>query len=366
MIVFWLILAAALLFFGQRRVFARNWRRRLSMHVSFDTDAVAAGEDVTVTEHLENRKLLPLPMLRCGYTLLRNFEQYRTPDRQPVRLGWCIAVPALRSVSRKHTLHGLRRGVYSISDGTLTGQDLFYSLRDTTQFLSFSRLTVWPEKLDTQTLSVPYRRLLGAVLTRRATQEDPFELRSIRPYEMYDSMRMINWKATAKTGELKVNQNDYTTDEALCLILDMEHGDNALREQAISVVSSLAERFLQRGVHVSVVANGRSCIGGREIRVASGSGAAHLRVIDDNLAQLKVGAMPTRPVTALLEALREEGVNALCVLVSAGDSQELCTAFDALCSKDRGCFLQLSETEVSGSRFDVLRLFDTEEQEAVS
>ena len=37
--------------------------------------------------------------------------------------------------------------------------------------------------------------------------EDPFEYRGIREYQPYDDMRSVNWKATAKTGDLKVNQN---------------------------------------------------------------------------------------------------------------------------------------------------------------
>lgn len=366
MIVLWLVLAAALLFLGQRRVFARFWRRNLSMRVTFDRDAAAAGEDVTVTEQLKNRKLLPLPMLRCGYVLQRNFTQLNTADEKRLQIRWCMAVPGRRSVVRRHTLHGLPRGVYSVAEGQLTSQDLFCTQEYRMPFTSFARLTVWPEKLDAKTLSLPYRRLLGAVLTRRPTQEDPFELRGIRPYEIYDSMRMINWKATAKTGELKVNQNDYTTDEAVCLILDLEHGETAQQEQAISVVSSLAERFLERGVNVSVIANGRSCIGGREIRVGSGSGAAHLRVIDGSLAQIKVGAQPTRSAAALLGSLHDRGVHALCVLVTADTSEELGAAFDALCLRDRGFVVQLSKDDLPGSRFEVLHLLEQAETEAAS
>ena len=92
-------------------------------------------------------------------------------------------------------------------------------------------------------------------------------------------------------------------EKEITLILDIEHGDTSVKERGISVASSLAERFLHRGVSVSLAANGRSCIGGREIRVPAGSGAAHLRIIDDSLAQRKLG-QATRSTEALLEALR--------------------------------------------------------------
>ena len=362
MLVLWLFLAAALLFLLQRWVYARFWSRKLSVRLQFSSDCIQAGEDAVLTEQFFNRKLLPLPMLRCRYRLLRNFEPVKDRQEQLLQINSRLAVPARRSVRRQTPLHHLQRGIYTVSEGELIGTDLFYTTEERKPFYSGARLTVWPEKLDAVTLSVPYRRLLGAVLTRRATQEDPFEFRGIRPYEIYDSMRMINWKATAKTGELKVNQNDYTTDEALCLILDIEHGDASIKERGISVASSLAERFLHRGVSVSLAANGRSCIGGREIRVPAGSGAAHLRVIDDSLAQLKLG-QATRSTEALLEALRDRPVNALCVLISAGGGPGLCSAFDGLCGKDGGFFLQLAEAEVSGKHFRVLPLFEGEEME---
>lgn len=364
MAVLWLFFAAALLVLGQRWVFARFWAKKLAVRVGFDRATAEAGEDVVLSEQIVNRKLLPLPFLRYRYTLLRNFELYRAKGEQPIQVGCRLAVPALRSVRRKTVLHGLRRGVYTLTDTEMDAQDLFHTLSERQPFIAGSRLTVWPEKLDMRRLAVPCRQLLGAVLTRRSTQEDPFEIRNIRPYEIYDSMRTINWKATAKTGELKVNQNDYTTDEALCLILDAEHGSLNEREHAIRLASSLAMLFLRRGVSVSLIANGRSCIGGREIRVDAGSGIAHLRVIDNSLAQLKLGAEPTRPFAALLDSLRKDGVRALCAVISADSSDASCTAFDALCGSVGGYWLQLGHEPVQGRNFTVLPMGEAGEEAA--
>ena len=354
MIVFWLFLGAALLVLGQRWVYARFWRRRLTVRVRFDRDTAAVGESVILNEQILNRKRLPLPMLQYRYTLLRNFELVREKDEKPIRISRRLAVPGRRSVRCSFTLDGLRRGVYTLTEASLTGQDLFYTLSDTKPFHPTARLTVWPEKLEFSRLAVPYRRLLGQVLTRRRTQEDPFELRGIRPYEPTDSMRLINWKATARTGELKVNQHEHTTDEALLLILDTEHGSTAERETVISAASSLAALFLQRGVSVALASNGRSCVSGREIRLSAGSGAAHLQAIDGELAQIKLGASVTRSFSDLLCALREQRVDALCVAISAGGGDEIGAAFDALCAVTGGCYLQVGEETVSGRHFTVL------------
>ena len=355
MTVLWLFLAAALLVLGQRALYRRFWGKGLQLQLRFDPPAAGAGEAVTLHEELSNRKLLPLPLLLYRYTLLRNFEQQK--GKPAFSICRRVALPARRRVRCSLTLHGLRRGIYTIGGGEFQGQDLFYTLTLQKQgFTSPARLTVYPEKLDCPALSVPYRRLLGTVLTRKHTQEDPFELRGIRPYEIYDSMHMINWKATAKTGELKVNQNDFTTDEALCLIIDAEHGSEEARETVISVASTLSQRFLRRGISVSLAANARSCIGGREIRVQAGSSVAHQAVIDEMLAQIKLSTQPSRPLAELLRALGEQRSGALHVLVSAGLPEGDAQEFDQLCRRDGGCCLLLGDQALQARHFSVLPL----------
>ena len=48
-------------------------------------------------------------------------------------------------------------------------------------------------------------RMLGEQESRRKYLEDPFAFASIRDYTMQDPMKNINWKASAKTGDLMVN-----------------------------------------------------------------------------------------------------------------------------------------------------------------
>lgn len=355
--VFWFFLGALLLFFAQRLLHRLIWARGLSVELSFDSATAVAGDDVAITERALNRKLLPLPVLRYRYGLCRNFEQLRGKDSRSVEISRRLAAPAMRSVRSRTVLHGLERGIYTVTGGEMRSQDLFFSQTEQRPIVSRSRLTVYPRRLEAQLLRLPCRQLLGAVLTRRSVQEDPFELRGIRPYESYDSMRMINWKATARTGELKVNQHAWTTDEALCLILDAEHGTVAQRELLIRYASSLSRVLLQRGISVSLRVNGRSCIGGREITVPAGSGSSQQTVIDENLTQLKLNAEALLPFAAYLRRLAgQPRTPALPVVLSVGGSTEICDAFDALCGSGGGYYLSLGQPAPAGSCFTVLPL----------
>ena len=57
---------------------------------------------------------------------------------------------------------------------------------------------------------------------RRWIVDDPFMLAGVREYQYGDSMRDVNWKATAKTGNLQVNQRDFTADRRLMVYLNVE------------------------------------------------------------------------------------------------------------------------------------------------
>lgn len=341
MLILWFLLGAAVLCLFQRSLFGRLWARRLAVQVGFDAKTVNADEPVTLTERLENRKPLSLPVVSYEYGLQRNFRPYSPGNTgTPLTMRYRLALPANRAVTGKAELPGLPRGLYSLSSVTVQAQDLFSRQPCTRTFPVQSVLTVCPKKLPAAQLQLPFRLIMGAILTRRYSLEDPFEIRGVRPYQSYDSMRSINWHASAKTGEWKVNQHDYTTDEALCLVLDLENGTPEQREAAISLASSLCQLFLSRGVAVSLCSNARSCVNGRPIELPLGSGISHLSVIDENLAQITVGAA-VKPFAAYLDALAGEKRGKQCyTAVSAANDPQVLRAFDALCA-DGGYYLHV-------------------------
>ncbi|MDD7772371.1 MAG: DUF58 domain-containing protein [Firmicutes bacterium] len=358
MVILWFLLGAAALCLLQRSLFQRLWFRRLSVQVRFDVKSVAAGEPVTLTERLENRKPMSLPVVSYEYGLNRNFRPYsQKGNGAPLAVRYRLALPANRAVTGKAELPGLPRGIYSLSTVTLQAQDLFSRQPCVRTFPSPSTLTVCPKKLPAAQIQLPFRLILGSILTRRYSLEDPFEIRSVRPYESYDSMRSINWNASAKTGAWKVNQHDYTTDEALCLVLDLENGTPEQREAAICLASSLCQLFLSRGVAVNLRTNARSCINGRPIELPLGSGISHLSVIDENLAQITVGAA-VKPFAAYLDGLANaKGGRQRYTAVSASNDPQVLRAFDALCADGGGYYLYVQGTApapAGSRRFTVL------------
>ena len=321
MFIIWLLLGAALLFLLQRVVYLRYWDRGLRLRLTFDASAITAGETVTVTERAENRKRLPLPVFSYEYTLCRSLNSITQTSGGERLVRVKLAMPARRAVRSQTRLSGLPRGIYSLSGVKMGARDLFYTCKPQKELTCPARLTVYPAQVPAAKLELPFRQILGAVLTRRMTTEDPFQLRGIRPYEVYDSMRDINWKASAKTGELQVNQHEYTTEESLLLLPDMGAGTEAQRETVLSLASSLGRRFLRRGVSVALRSNGRSCLTGSPLAVPPGSGGGHQAVIDEALAQVKLTASAAAPLEDILRALPPKlTARALPVVISAAET----------------------------------------------
>ena len=321
MLILWIVLGSGLLYLLQVWFYTVHWSRGLSLSVRFERDAASEGETVALTERTENRNWLPLPMLAYEYTLNRNFAPVNEAQRRPVVLRRRVALPPRRAAVNRTAIQGLPRGCYTVTAAKLSTTDLFYTTKREKPVNCPAWLTVYPAKIPAEKLSLPFRQLLGAVLTRRMAQEDPFQIKGIRPYEIYDSLRTVNWKASAKTGELKVNQFEYSTDEALVFLLDMGSGSEEAREELLRLASSLSQLFLRRGVSVALWSNGRNCISGSFVRVPSGSGIGHQTVLDESLARIKLSASVVAPFDDFLRELPASlTAKALPVALTADDS----------------------------------------------
>ena len=342
MLIFWILLGSTLLYVVQRGIYSVLWSRGLRLSLRFDSAAVSEGDDVAVTERTENRKWLPLPMLSYEYTLSRNFAGVTATGATPIRLRRKVALPGRRAAVNRTAIQGLPRGLYTVIGAKLSTSDLFYTIRRERESLCTARLTVYPAKIPAEKLSLPFRQLLGSVLTRRMAQEDPFQLKGIRQYEIYDSLRSINWKASARTGELKVNQFEYSTDESLVFLLDAGSGSEEEREELLRLASSLSQLFLRRGVSVSVWSNGRSCVSGTALRIPAGSGIGHQRVIDESLAQIKLAASVSAPFEAFLRELPGSvSARALPVVLSADASGAAAAACQRLLGPGGGYYVSV-------------------------
>jgi uncharacterized protein (DUF58 family) len=114
---------------------------------------------------------------------------------------------------------------------------------------------------------------------------------SIRKYQEAESSRIIDWKATAKTGELMAREYARDEESKFCLILDTRM-DAQVRasckedfEKAVSLAASIAAHFMEEGAGMEFLTPYEY--------VPRGTGIDHLYRILRSLAVVKYEILPS-------------------------------------------------------------------------
>ena len=332
-----IILGAFLLFYLQDRLYCRFWDKNLSVSLEFSRKAAVEGEECELCERVENRKLLPLPALKVKFQVSRELQfedeegvssvtdQYYRNDVLSVR-------PFMRHV-RRLRFRCKKRGYYWINGLDVVAGTLFLSGELPRSLESETRLYVYPRLWRSPEFSRLLQRLNGEILSRRHMLEDPFEFRGIREYSPWDTMRDINWKATARTGDLKVNMKNYTAQKAVRIFVNLEDGavmrHEELLEASIRMAAGAAADFLAQGIRTSVYTNGPDIVTGELVGMEAASASWHMETINRGLARIDLSKRAPSFVRSLKEAAlgqNEAAGTLFTVFISSGaqeDFQEL-------------------------------------------
>ena len=154
----------------------------------------------------------------------------------------------------------------------------------------------------------------------RRVPEDPFAFANIRQYTETDPMRAVNWKATAKTGQLMINTYQSVRDTEFAVYLDVEDRNIVKRsdcvEECISLAASLCQQLLRRGRRVSLAVNALPD-GTAPVCLGPDRGEAYRLQLEQTLAA-DFTDVRTRSVKGLMLEAPPEGL--LPVIISANVS----------------------------------------------
>lgn len=255
-------LGMLLLVFAWNLYYEKQWNKNLTVSLKFLQDFVYAGEQVEMTEQLENRKRLVLPALEVAFHMDKNllfcdFENTSVSDFTYKRD--IFALLGSQRVTRKLTLDCTKRGYYRIDHSYLTAYSLLHKKRYSMECPASTDLYVYAKGRNVADILVTCERLMGSVQCAKRLFEDPFAFSSIREYTISDPMKTINWKASARTGELMVNTFESTLMESVMICLDLEDSGilkyDFLIEESVSVAASLARKLIGHGMEVGLCVN---------------------------------------------------------------------------------------------------------------
>ena len=341
--IIYIVIGAACICLLQKILYKKYWNKNLKAAVRFTQHAIIEQEEGELCETIINQKWLPLPMLRVKFETDRHLDFTQESNISVTDRCYkhdIFSVMMYQKITRRLNFKGKRRGFYSIRKIELDSTDLFMDRHLDMEIACDAWIYVYPGYADMSRLLIPFQKMMGDILTRRYTYEDPFEFQGIRPYEPFDSMRDVNWKATARTGELRTNLHGYTVRQEVCLLLNLELESmmeyQQLREESIRIANSLSEMFLAQGIPVGICSNAKDLLSGKSLHIMSGADRHHLILIRESLARLDLSQEMEEFGGFVKQNITKKSNDRLYVLISTSQRIEVSQCFAWLASKSCG------------------------------
>jgi uncharacterized protein (DUF58 family) len=219
-------------------------------------------------------------------------------EKVPVQVGWstvigCRAMAAIdrvvaagvdraQHVSQRHhaqpygrqrftyTLHADRRGYYTIGPLHLRSGDLIGLTEEFDTEGTGDHLIVYPKIVPFANVRLPSHSPIGTMRHTQPIFEDPSRVRGKRDYVAGDSLRRVDWKATASLGRLQVKQFEPSIALETAIFLNLNADEYAQRtrldatELAIVIAASLANWIIGQRQSAGLSVNGADPIGPEE------------------------------------------------------------------------------------------------------
>lgn len=344
--ILFVMLGALTVYLLQCFLYSNFWNKGLIAQLHFSRTEISEGEDSELKEIIVNKKLLPIPMLHVKFKVNRSLVfdgEKNLSISDKCYKNDIFSLMMYQKITRTLQFRGTKRGMYQIDKLELVSSDIFMREKLVATVENQAQLLVYPGMIDSVSIQVPFKAMMGTILTRQYSYEDPFEFRGIRQYQNHDSMKDVNWKASAKTGEWKVNVHDYTARQEIVFILNLKKETmleyENLKEESIRLVNTLAGLLTARGVPVGIISNGRDILTKEELTLATGSGRPHMQTVRELLARIDL----KQPVREIMEVLTErtgemgrKPDNTMYVMVSYSQRQEIWEQFKKIGQESRG------------------------------
>lgn len=272
----------------------------LKYTLSFSKTEAFEGDDMFVDEEIYNKKPVPVPWVKADIHSSKWLEfagasSSIVDERRFVTSGFMLR--AYQKTKRRWFMKCTKRGVYDVDNATVTCGDILGLITDSKAVPINSRLVVYPGMINIDEMFFTTRDILGDAIVKRFIMDDPFIVKGIREYIPGDPINQLNWKATAKTNRLMVNENDFTTKIGITVLMNVQSAadefnfvmDKDVIELAVKVSATALNRGFNQGVPIRFGSNGCTIEDDESmILTESGSGQEHMKHMLYMLAQLKL------------------------------------------------------------------------------
>lgn len=340
------IAIAIVIYSVQTMLYRKFWDQNLMVTIRFEDECVMAGGKTSLLEVINNAKFLPMAVFHVKFSCSKTF---RFDDREnsvvtdAYHRNDVFSIMGNQKISRRLTFTAEHRGYYEINSLHILTRDFFLSNRFAKLLNNDTHIYVLPRKRQGEELAILFQNILGEILNRRSLLEDPYTFRGIRDYDRSDSLRSINWKATARTNELMVNIHERASEQRVKLLLNLETNTmiktEEMQEIAIELSSTIAQRMIEEKIPVAFASNGLDVITEEFGMVDFGCTYNHMLAIDQCLARISNCGGVEAFQNLLEKELSDRNQDTFYIIVSPYVKNDLINVLDTMI--ESGLYVQM-------------------------
>jgi uncharacterized protein (DUF58 family) len=197
------------------------------------------------------------------------------------------------------------RGFYRFGPSRLTSGDVFGFFTSEREDFNYTNVIVYPTTYTMPELGLPADRPFGDRKGPDPLFEDPGRFAGLRDYRPGDSMRRIDWKATARRMDLQSRVYEPSSTLHMLVAVNVHTLAHSWEgyvpetlERVLCVAGSVARFGFEAGYAVGLIANGAYPTSDRPMRIPVGRRPDQLVKILEALAV--IGPLTLTPVHAVI------------------------------------------------------------------
>jgi len=286
----------------------RWWSERALASISFKrtfSKRIFLGEVITLEIEVINKGRLPAVWLKLQDSV--PVEIRTSPTFQRI-----LSLAPHERVRLSYQVFGRKRGYYNIGPLLLSSGDVL-GLSDEKRFEGQSDyIIVYPRVVPIIELNLPSHAPIGTLRYKQPIFEDPNRPIGKRDYKTGDSLRRIDWKASASVGRLQVKQFEPSIELETAIFLNLNNEEYLYKtrfdatETAVTAAASIANWAVAHKQAIGLVTNGFDplCEDNVTQPLPPHKGRGHLIRILETLARVK-----TANTISITELIRQQRVN---------------------------------------------------------
>ena len=314
----------------QRFIYIKFAFFNLSFNYSFSQTEANEGDVFYITEVVENKKYLPLPavstILEVGEGIAFADGDENLIEQKSVFCFYTVGI--YKKITRTWRVKATMRGRFDLSGIIVNVRDIFGLVKISKDFECETSVLVLPAAYNINNRLNSLNLTGGTEAVPAGYFFNPFEIRKIAPYTYSEPMNKINWKASAKTDSLMVNEEQPSVFERIYVILDTS--EKYYLEKNIKICATL-KKILPEENEIVFLSN--ACLPERHFnplaKFTDTDGIGYIETHEFNLdaheknfkrllAEIKVSAEDLRLAADDLAARVKKNIFCGCVIIVKG------------------------------------------------